>query len=117
MKLPCHHLLALALNIDKDEVKSAEVNSVISSASFVVSILQRFVNNRWLSISEPVSGSGYRKIYPTRMTRKMRSVTIQSCKNGTKLAVLILIRTQSVEVKKKAKDKFSAATKQFLCTS
>ena len=93
MKLPCRYLLALALTIDKEEVKSAQVNSVISSASFVVSIIQRFVHDRWLSTSEPVSGSRYRKMYPTRMTKKMKLVTTESCKNGTKLAVLISIRT------------------------
>ena len=78
MKLSCPHILALALNIYKDEVKYVQVNSVISSASIVVSNIQRFVHDRWLSISEYVSGFGYRKMYLMRMKKKMRSVTKQS---------------------------------------
>ena len=61
MKLPCHYLLALALDIDKDEVKFAQKNCVRSSTSLLVSIPQDFVHDCWLSTYELISGSRYRK--------------------------------------------------------
>ena len=66
MKLPCRHILAIALSIDKDEEKIAQCARLVQGTSLLILIIRYLVDDRWLFPDRDVYSVLRNKIVPQK---------------------------------------------------